>query len=259
METFYPKMIAMIPWVRTRAAYGLALLVVLSFVFINTKPNTPATSQVFIFAVIPLLIAMVLIGNHLRAVYQFILILVITVMSLAFLYTGVALAQSDRTPQYEMRYTENVRPIEDNLNKRYLEDNIEYIRNISNYSQYRSLILRIAAGDNSQEMRTGLEGAINFYQDYISCRAQLSCLGSPQFDSRIRDFWYTFRPVIEERRTGLWDPDFARSLQDYAEAVRPPLYLSEVRRDPATGVTTLIDAEPRRSWKDKLREIFKAS
>ena len=241
-------MVKALPSLRNNLAYGFMLLVVLSFIFIHTRPNTPVIPQIFIFAVVPLLIAMVLIGKHLPAFYQFVLIFTITIMCLAFLWTGLALAEGDRTASYESTYSKQIYPVESVLNQRYLGNLKDQIAAVKDYSQYRSLILGVAEGDTSEELRTGLENIVNYYQGFIACKAELQCFGSPQFDSRIRDFWYTFRPIIEERRTGLWDPDFAKSLQEYAESVREPLYLSPVRRDPETGQTTLIYTTPQRSW-----------
>src|SRR5262249_49540995 len=160
------------------------------FIFVHSKPNTPVIPQIFIFAVVPLLIAMVLIGKHLPAVYQFVLIFTITVMCLAFLGAGVALAAKDKTSIQEATYAADIYPIERKLNGRYLIDHEEEIAQVKNYGQYRSLILSVAANDTSEELATGLERIINFYQGYIACRAELQCLGSPQFDGRIRDFWY---------------------------------------------------------------------
>ena len=256
MEPFYAQMVKALPALRTNLAYGFALLVVLSFIYVHTQPNTPVIPQIFIFAVVPLLIAMVLIGKELPAVYQFILIFTITVMCLAFLGTGVVLAAGDKTSVQEATYAAQIYPVESNLNQRYLVDHKDEIAQVKNYGQYRSLILRVADTDTSEELKTGFETIINYYQGYITCRAELQCLGSPQFDGRIRDFWYTFRPIIEERRNGLWEADYGKSLQEYAESVRPPLYLSAVRRDPVTGLTSLINTTPQLPWTQRLPALI---
>ena len=236
--------------------YGVALLLVLAFIFVHTQPNTPVLPQIFIFAVVPLLIAMVLIGKELPAVYQFILIFTITVMCLAFLGTGVALAAGDKTAVQETTYAAQIYPVESKLNQRYLFEQKDQIVRVKNYGGYRSLVLGIAADDKSDELNMGLEKIIDFYQGYIACRTEFQCLGSPQFDGRIRDFWYTYRPIIEERRVGFWEADYGRALQEYAEAVRQPVYMSQVRRDSSTGLTSLVDSAPHVPWMQRLRAVL---
>jgi len=94
-------------------------LAILAFVFVQTSASSPVLPQIFIFAVVPLLIAMQLIAR-LPHFQQFMIILLITLMSLAFLATGVILSVHDRIPQFQARYSDKVYATENSLNSRYL-------------------------------------------------------------------------------------------------------------------------------------------
>lgn len=242
MSDFLTSVMKALPAFRTKLQYGIGLLAILAFVFVQTTASSPIIPQIFIFAVVPLLIAMQLIGR-LPHVQQFVIILLITLTSLAFLGTGVALAH-DRGPQLFTEYRNDIYPKEDVLNTRYLKDQEAAIKKVKTYTDYRALVLGIEKDDKSAGLSTDLEAIVNFYENYVDCRSKWQCLGSKQLDSHVVDFWYTYRPIIEERRVGLWGPDFAKEVQAYAEAVRHPTYPSAVRIDPATGRTELVSTKP---------------
>jgi hypothetical protein len=242
VSDFLTSVMKALPAFRTRLQYGIGLLAILAFVFVQTTASSPIIPQIFVFAVVPLLIAMQLIRG-LPHVQQFVIILLITLMSLAFLGTGVVLAQ-DRGPQLFTEYRDNVYPKEDALNTRYLKDQEAAIKKVKTYTDYRALVLGIAKDDKSEGLSSDLEAIVNFYENYVDCRSKWQCLGSKQLDSHVVDFWYTYRPIIEERRVALWGPDFAKGVQTYAESIRHPMYLSAVKIDPSTGRTELISTKP---------------
>jgi hypothetical protein len=245
MQAFLLKTMDAMPRIRTRLQYGIAILAVLAFIFVQATAATPVLPQIFIFAVAPLLIAMQLFETLLKR-HQFIITLIITLMCLAFLGTGVMLALLDKTPTFQDEYDHQVYPIEQTLNTRYLVDLETEITDIENYSKYRELILRTAQNDSTPELAQGLQRIVNFYENYLNCTGKFQCWPSSQFDTRIRDVWYTYRPIIEERRVGLWGPEFAKTLQARAEAIQPPKYLSPVRRDVETGKTVLVSTQRQR-------------
>jgi hypothetical protein len=242
MQDFLLKTMEAMPGIRTRLQYGIALLAILAFIFVQATAATPVLPQIFIFSVAPLLIAMQLFEPLLRR-HQFIVTLVITLMCLAFLATGVALASLDKTPVFQDEYDHQVYPIEQT---RYLVNLETEITDVENYSKYRELILRSAQDDSTPELAQGLERIVNFYENYLNCTRKFQCWPSLQFDTRIRDVWYTYRPIIEERRLGLWNPEFATMLQARAEAIQPPKYLSAIRRDVETGKTVLVSTQRQR-------------
>jgi hypothetical protein len=245
MQDFLVKIIDAVPQIRTKLQYGIAVLAILAFIFVQASATTPVLPQIFIFAVVPLLIAMQFI-RPLSKQQQFIITLIITLMSLASLATGVAIAGLDKTPEFQDKYDHQVYPIEQKLNTRYLVNLETEIRGVENYGKYRELILRTAQDDSTPELAQGLERIVNFYEDYLDCTRKIRCWPSSQFDTRIRDVWYSYRQIIEERRVGLWGPEFAKMLQARAEVIRLPKYLSAIRRDPETGQTVLISTQPQR-------------
>jgi hypothetical protein len=232
-----------LPALRTRLQYGIGLLAILAFVFVQTRADTPALSQIFIYAVVPLLIAMTLIARlpHLQ---QFVIILVITLMSLAFLATGVTLSVFDNTPRLQAEYREKVTPPERALNARYLEEREAEIKKVQSYADYRSIVLSVAKNDNSQELKKNFDNIVGFYEGYVECRRKLQCSASNQLDSDVVDFWYTYRPIIEENRLSFWGPKFGEQLQKYAESIQAPVYLSAVRINPSTKLSELVNTEP---------------
>lgn len=232
-----------LPAFRTKLQYGIGLLAILAFVFVQTGASTPVLPQIFIFAVVPLLIAMQLIARLPHA-QQFTIILLITLMSLAFLATGVTLSVHDRVPQFQARYDGAVYAAENSLNSRYLVQQEDNIKKVKVYGDYRALILNVAKGDQSTGLSRDLEAIAGFYGDYVECRSKWQCSASGQLDAHLVDFWYTYRPIIEERRLTFWGPGFAKHLQTYAESIRAPLYLSAVRINPSTGSTELVSTEP---------------
>jgi hypothetical protein len=233
------KVIDALPQLRTKIQYGIALLAILAFIFVQTKSSAPVLPRIFVFAVAPLLIAMQLI-KPLKKTHQFIIILIITLTSIAFLGTGVALAAMDKTPDFQAKYDTEIDPLERKLNTRYLIDLKNQITAVKNDGDYREIILRAAGDDDAAELTKDLEHIIIFYENYLHCRRNLRCWPSSQFDTRIHDIWYTYRPIIEELRVSFWGPDFAKTLQSHAETIQPPMYLSAVRKDPQTGKTVLI-------------------
>ncbi|WLA83212.1 hypothetical protein [Bradyrhizobium elkanii] len=243
MSEFLTSVINRLPAIRTRLQYGIGLLTILAFVFVQTGASTPVLPQIFIFAVVPLLIAMQLIAR-LPHTQQFVIILLITLMSLAFLATGVTLSVHDRVPQLQARYESSVYRPENSLNARYLVQQEENIKKVETYGDYRALILKVAKDDQSAELSRDLEAIAGFYEDYVECRSKWQCSASAKLDFSLVDFWYTYRPIIEERRLGFWGPNFAKQVQAYAEAIRRPLYLSAVRFNPATGANELVSTKP---------------
>jgi len=153
------------PAFRTKLQYGIGLLAILAFAFVQTTASSPIIPQIFIFAVVPLLIAIQLIGR-LPHVQQFVIILVITLTSLAFLGTGVVLAH-DRGPQLFTEYRNHIYPKEDEdaLNTRYLEDQEAAIKKVKTYTDYRALVLGIEKDDKSAGLSTDLEPIVNFYEN----------------------------------------------------------------------------------------------
>ncbi|WFU80761.1 hypothetical protein QA645_41185 [Bradyrhizobium sp. CIAT3101] len=208
MSEFLTGVVKAVPAFRTRLQYGIGVLAILAFVFVQTSPTSPVLPQIFIFAVVPLLLAMQLL-SRLTPGMQFVIVLVVTLMSLAFLGTGVILTLKDRTPQLHSRYDSSVYPPENSLNARYLVQQEADIKKATTYSDYRALVLKVAANHKSAELSRDLEGIANFYEDYDECRSKWQCSTSPQLDSHLVDFWYTYRPIIEERRLSFWSPSFA--------------------------------------------------
>jgi len=246
VSEFLTGVIARLPAFRTRLQYGIGLLAILAFVFVQTSASSPVLPQIFIFAVVPLLIAMQLVSRLPHAL-QFIIVLTITLMSLAFLATGVVLTVRDRAPQYQTQYDGSVYSPEHVLNTRYLVQQEENIRQGGTYSDYRTLILKVAKDDHSIELSRDLEAIVGFYENYVECRNKWQCSGSSKLDANLVDFWYTYRPIIEERRLSFWGPSFGKQMQAYAESIQKPLYLSAVRLDPVSGKTELISTKPQRA------------
>jgi hypothetical protein len=237
------KILDALPQIKTRLQYGFGILVVLAYIIINTTQSTPVMPQIFIFSVVPLLISVQFIGR-LTPKLQFVILLIVTLASFAFLGTGVALSLFDRTPSFQQVYNGKIFSIERVLNKRYLENVESEIRNAKSYSDYRNIILNIAKSDKSDEFKDGIDASINFYEDFIACVHKWQCWPSKQFDQRIVDFWYTYRPIIEERRVGLWGKH-GDDMQMYAEQIRRPLYSSKVVViDTNSGTTVLMFPEP---------------
>jgi hypothetical protein len=58
------------------------------------------------------------------------------------------------------------------------------------------------------------------------------------------DFWYSFRPIIEELRLDIQGQDFGAIIQKIAEARTPPHWRSAVVRDANTGKTQLASSNP---------------
>jgi hypothetical protein len=243
VNNFLVSVMNALPAFRTKLQYGIGLLAILAFIFVKTGASTPVLPQIFIFSVVPLLIVMQLIGR-LPHVQQFVIILLITLMSLAFLATGVTLSIFDRVPQFQARYEKSVYGPENSLNIRYLEQQEGKIKADESYSDYRAIILAVMKDDQSKELSADFDSIVGFYEDYVECRSKWQCSASGQLDSHVVDFWYSYRPIIEERRLGLWGPDFAKHLQKYAESIRAPLYLSAVRTNPSTGLSELVSTEP---------------
>jgi hypothetical protein len=177
-------------------------------------------------------------------VLQFAVTMVITFMTLAFLATGVVLSLHDRTPGLENAYLEKIYPAHNALDQNYLVPRKQEIAKVAAYSDYRDLILRVASTDTSTGLTQDLDAIVAFYESYIACRMHWQCRPSKQIDTAIVDLWFSYRPILEERRVDLWGPAFAAELQRHAEAIRKPMYDSKVRRDPATGKSTLLSIEP---------------
>jgi hypothetical protein len=243
VSEFLMGVIKSLPAFKTKLQYGIGLLAILAFVFVQTSATSPVLPQIFIFAVVPLLIAMQLIAR-LPHFQQFMIILLITLMSLAFLATGVILSVHDRTPQLQVRYDGSIYAAENTLNSRYLVQQEENIKKVVTYGDYRALILNVAKDDQSTGLSRDLEAIVGFYENYVDCRNKWQCSASSQLDANVVDFWYTYRPIIEERRLTFWGPNFAKHMQAYAESIRAPLYLSAVRRNPSSGLTELVSTKP---------------
>jgi hypothetical protein len=243
VNNFLISVMNALPAFRTKLQYGIGLLAILAFVFVKTGAGTPVLPQIFIFSVVPLLIGMQLIGR-LPHIQQFIIILIITLMSLAFLATGVTLSVYDRVPQFQSRYDGSVYVPENSLNARYLKQQEEEIKKVESYSDYRNIVLGAMKNDHSTELSSDFDSIVGFYEDYVECRSKWQCSASNQLDSHAVDFWYTYRPIIEERRLTFWGPDFGKHLQNYAESIRAPMYLSKVRLNPSTGLSELVSTEP---------------
>ncbi|UPK01441.1 hypothetical protein [Bradyrhizobium sp. 170] len=245
MSEFLTSVIGRLPAFRTRLQYGIGVLAILAFIFVQTSASSPVLPQIFIFAVVPLLIAMQLV-SHLPHALQFVIVLLITLMSLAFLATGVILTVKDRAPQFQATYDGSVYGPENSLNTRYLVQQEESIKKVNTYGDYRALILKVAKDDQSIELSRDLEAIAGFYENYVECRNKWQCSASSKLDSNLVDFWYTYRPIIEERRLNFWGPSFAKQLQAYAESIRKPVYLSAVRFNPVTGTNELVSTKPQR-------------
>jgi hypothetical protein len=243
MHRFFALAIQMAPRIRNVAQLGFALLVALVYMILNFKPDTPPQALVFVVAVVPLIIAMQFVAD-LRKKAQFICVLVISGMAVAFLGTGIVLAIVDPTPTYDVSYQSQIESIEQTLDQRYLVDRRTDFDAMKTYPDYRRFVLGLYAADTSDGMTYGLDQIVSFYDGYLQCRIRIQCLPSKAYDERVTDFWYTFRPIIEERRLSFWGPAYAASLQRLAEAIQPPHYRSQVAIDAGSGATKLVYPVP---------------
>jgi hypothetical protein len=245
MSQFFAQALSALPNLRTRLQYGFGILVVLAFVFVQASGSTPVLPQIFIFAVVPLLLAFNLVKTNWPAKLQFIVTMAITLMATAFLATGVILALYDRTPNLVSEYQDKILPVESALDQKYLIGFKPQWGKLS-YSEIRDLVLKEARYDNSEVMTNGLDRIVLFYESYIACRNNWQCSPSKQLETGLVNSWYTYRPILEERRLSFWTRKYAAELQRYAEAIRPPLYRSEVEWDPVTKAPRLKYPEPTR-------------
>ena len=224
--------------IRTTLQFGFGLMAILAFIIVQFNANSPVLPQIFVFAVVPMLIAMQLVAP-LRKTHQFIIVMIISLLTLAFLASGVTLSLRDRTGEYLQTHKDHY-AIENTLNQKYLISNKDKMPPIVSYADYRKLILSIYDSDGSDEMINRFDSLVAYHEDYLSCVKRVQCWPSAELNQEVVYFWYTFRPVIEERRLSFWGPSYARSLQERAEALQPPHYLSAVRADSKTGDHVLI-------------------
>jgi hypothetical protein len=246
MSDFFVQAYAAMPRLRTKLQYGFAILVALAFIFIQTSSSTPVLPQIFIFAVVPLLLGYSLPRPTWPPILEFIVTLVITLMAIAFLATGVIMALHDRTPQLLSEYQKSIEPVEIALDQTYLSGLKPQIEKVKSYAEYRELILDAARDDKSATMTAGLDSIVTFHERYIECRKNWQCSPSKQLDTAVMTAWYTYRPIFEERRVSFWGPNYGKELQIQAEAMQKPLYLSAVQLDPQTGLTRLKNLKPTR-------------
>jgi len=243
MDSFFAKAIEVAPKIRNLAQLGFALLVAIVYMVLNFTPTTPPQALVFVIAVVPLIIAMQFVANLAKKA-QFVCVLFISAMAIAFLSTGILWAVVDPTPKYDKSYQSQIESIEQSLNQRYLVEHKQDFAALKTYPDYRQMMLELYRADLSDDMTYGLDQIVAFYEGYLQCRQRIQCLPSHAYDQRITDFWYTFRPIVEERRVSFWGPSYALSLQRLAEALQPPHYHSGVVLDASSGSTRLADPNP---------------
>lgn len=242
MDGFFDSVIKALPTIKTVVQYGIAMLTLLVYLVLSASETTPPMALIFIFAVVPLLIGMVFIGK-LTPVFQFVIVLTIVLMATAFLGTGIALASLDKTAAYDDRYHVDISPTETRLNEHFLLKNEAAIAASSGYPEYRGIILK--ADDSPSNTTLAIDKVLSFYNDYLQCRHRLQCSPSEVHDNRITNFWYSYRPLIENQRLRLGGPGYGKQLQKIAEKRLPPMYASAVIRD-ASGELVLQSGEPRR-------------
>lgn len=225
MENFLAPTLRALPQIKTVVQYGFSILTLLVFLVLMISSNTPTIALIFVFSVVPLLIAMRFIEG-LKPIFQFVIVLIITLMALAFLGTGIALAAFDKTSSYDAEY-HSLEPVYDSLATKYLLNNSREVMSSQGYPEYRKIVLDIYYSGNTGDSLL-INRLVNFYNNYLQCRQRFQCSNSKGYNQRMKAFWYTFRPIIEDCRAGLQGKEFGRMVQDIAESEYPPMYDSTV-------------------------------
>jgi hypothetical protein len=224
---------------KTLIQLTLLTLVILSLLAINVTADKPLLPSICVFSVVPILAAMHFIGN-LKKMQQFVIILVFCFLSALFLGAGLlvtvnqqalAAQAQDTTDSKAADYREHFQQFHGDIERQILPVIFNKIALPLDYNAYRALVLdrwskicRNSAG-NGRTIDAPFDALVSFVEEIASCRTSGRCRTKQvdkYFGSIFVDIWYTFRPVVEDKRAGLWGRSFALGLQEEAERLLAP-------------------------------------